>query len=159
MKQKVTCSRRWLSRHATKVVLLVAAVMFMVPLAITKHQQNDIRDNQHDIARLATRNSRLLDRIQEERKERISTQMAINAYVCHENNKQDGLLAELLAYSLAASPPDSRLTDQQREGKEIFMAALIELEHKADCGALSAGIVPPPNEPKHQSNTLKPKNP
>lgn len=155
MREKVSLSKRWLTRHATKVVLLVAAMMFIIPLGITKYQQNDIEKAQKSIQELAQKNSKTIAEIQRERQERITTQKAINAYFCAQNNEQDGLLAGLLAFSLIASPPDSDLTEQQLMGKEIFEAALADLESQTDCGALRFGEI----KPKSKPNTLKPKDP
>jgi hypothetical protein len=144
-------ARSFLSRHATKLVLLVAAAMFIAPLAIVASNQDDIDDLTRD-------NARAIHRINTERAARISTQKAINAYVCQENNNQDGVLAGLLVFSLAQSPPDAELTEQQRQGKAIFTRALVELQDKTDCGALSFGEIPPPSGP-NVPNTLKPVRP
>lgn len=126
-------SEGFIDRHGVKLTIFAVFLMFAIPTYIGWHALHRIdnvsSDNQDNIAK-----------IEHERHERIETQKAINAYFCRSNNHQNGVLTGLLVYVVAASPPDASLTEEQRQGKEVFEHALAKL-HKTDCGKLRIGKI------------------
>ena len=124
-----------IDRHGVKLTMIALFIAFAIPsffgyklLRKVDHLNHQNQDN--------------IVRIERERQDRISTQQAINAYFCRSNNHQNGVLSGLLIYVLAASPPDNRLTERQRQGKEVFEQALAKL-HRTNCGKLRIGSIRP----------------
>lgn len=72
--------------------------------------------------------------LEEERFFRSRVQAEINRYVCSENNKQDRLLASLLAITLRDADP--ALTVEQQEALAVFLRVLRDLRREAPCEAI-----------------------
>lgn len=154
---------QWISRHSNGLGWVMAAMLFAVPLVIVGRNydaigtQNDKIERQNH--RLEAQNQKLEAQsrhLVRERVQRIRVQNAINAYICTTNNEQDGLLASLIAVSLAYSPSNSKLTNQQRAGKAIFEQALVQLEDTTECKSFRLpppGVIPNPEKiPKPRSD-------
>lgn len=151
----------FLSRHSNGLGWVMAALLFSIPLAVVAKNYDDIADQNDRIERqnhrLAGQNEKLERQqrhLTRERAQRVKVQNAINAYICTTNNEQDGVLASLIAVSLASSPPDAELTREQLAGKAIFEQALVELEDRTACKTFKLpppGVIPNPKTiPKAQ---------
>lgn len=143
---------RWLGEHPNAAGWVVAAAMFLAPLAIVGKQQSDLTD-------LEARNRSAIERINEERVQRLRVQAAFNTFVCGENQEQDDILATLVEASLAsqtfgagldlsslsefelgvlaAIAKIQRLAEEEQAGlQRVFRQALADLRDEADCSFL-----------------------
>lgn len=78
---------------------------------------------------------RAIDANEHERETRRAVQGEINRWVCVENNRQDKLLAGLLAVTLRGSEK-RELTPRQEEARQTFLRALLELRAELPCDAI-----------------------
>jgi hypothetical protein len=110
---------RWWQRYvgaiAFVMVLIIGAIGFW---------QNDSRQQSQET----------------ERKARVKAQAEINFYVCSENNKQDRILASLLAISIG-NASDKPLTKRQSSALAVFEEALRQLRALTPCNALAEAFL------------------
>lgn len=77
-----------------------------------------------------------VDSINTERSNRALVQTEINRYVCNENNKQDRILAKLIAVSIAGAE-DRPLTGRQLRAYKVFLRAFRQLRAETPCNQIA----------------------
>jgi hypothetical protein len=124
-------SDSFLNRRAVVLTIIGVFAMFAVPTYVGGKLLGDVNDLSKD-------NRSSIRQIKAEREIRRTAQTEINRYVCRENNKQDRILASLLAISLKGSEERrGELTPDQLEALTVFQRALRALEHETPCNALA----------------------
>lgn len=111
--------RPFLSRHAFVLTVVLLFVAFAIPTAVGFKAIQD--GNQ-------------------ERTVRRAVQAEVNRYVCDQNNRQDRLLASLLAVSLQGAA-HRHLTSAQLKSVRIFRRALRELRSETPCHAIAEAFL------------------
>lgn len=131
-------------RHGKPMALIALQLLlvFVGSWALWQLDQNDddLHDQQVALEDTQKRLATTQRKLKRERSIRSKVQAEINRYVCTENNKQDRLLARILAISLSDTD-EEKLTEDERKALAVFIATLRDLQDEAPCNEIVIAFI------------------